>query len=270
MRKRFLVFVAALGLAAGLGFLAPRLTSPPDRVSVAYDLMEEGRAHDAVYLFDDPLWRGVAEHRAGRFRRSVGEFLREENALTLYNAGVAYARLHEWGAAKAAFRKTLRLDPDHLDARHNLAVVERAEQAERELIEAASGKDGEAGWEGGDIQTELGAGSGGDKAEEGEASEGDSRAAEAPSEQGGRSASPGLSGERSLSKEAEGGPSVGLAEGEDETAPERGATASAAAPRRESAQAVEILLRRISDDPARVLEARLREAHRRRLEREGQ
>ena len=41
-----------------------------------------------------------------------------------YNLGNAHYRLKEYGKAVLAYRRSLRLDPDNADARHNLALVE--------------------------------------------------------------------------------------------------------------------------------------------------
>jgi len=267
VRLRAALLLGGLALAVGLGWLVPRLTAPPERTAVAMRLLETGRAREAALLFEDPAWRGIAEHRAGRHRRAASAFLVRETPETLYNAGVAQAHVHEWAAAKAAFRKVLRLVPDHADARHNLAVVERAEAAEAEALAAARGEGSGEGPAAGRRETAPGEIEGGERLEEGAARDGETRAADAPSERGGRSEGGGLPGETQRSPDAEGGASA-AAEDEEGQAPE-GATAALAAIRRESAQAAAILLRRIEDDPARVLAARLRAAYALRHEREG-
>lgn len=266
MIARALSLCALLVLAAGTAWLAPGLAAPPDRESLARRMLADGRYDDAAALFDTAAWRGVAEHRAGRHLRAVGAFLEEETPETLYNAGVAYARLHEWGAARAAFVKTLRLSPSHEDARHNLEVIERAEAAERRLrAEAASGRE-TAGWEGGDLRKEDAPGPAEGPEEAGAARSGEMTAAQTESEAGGRSEEAGRSGETQRAAEPAGGPAGGAADGD--APPLEGVSAAALSLRRESAQRAEILLRRINDDPERALRARLLAAYERRRGRE--
>lgn len=267
MTARILALLALFAVAATASWLAPRLTSPPDRATLGRELLAEGRFDDAAALFDSPAWRGVAEHRAGRHLRSAGSFLEEETPETLYNAGVAYARLHEWGAARAAFLKTLRLEPGHEDARHNLAVIERAEAAERRLIAEAAATEETAGRESGDLRTVDAPGPAEGEELDGAARSGAKKAAATESDAGGRSEEAGAPGETPRAAQAGAGPVGGAADGD--APPLEGLSAAALSLRRESAQAAEILLRRIADDPERVLRARFRAAHERRRAREG-
>lgn len=46
------------------------------------------------------------------------------SSATYYNLGSTYYRLKKYGKAILAYRRSLRLDPDNADARHNLARVE--------------------------------------------------------------------------------------------------------------------------------------------------
>ena len=268
MTARLVLLGSLAAIALVLAWFIPQVQRPPDRWEVAMELFEQGRAGEAVYLFEDQAWRGVAEYRAGRFRRALGAFLSEENTLTLYNAGNAYARLQEWAGAKAAYRKVLRLDPTHLDARHNLELVLRAEELEQALLAEARSQDARGIWKDGDReQPERGDGES-DEIEQGGAREGAERSAEATTDQSGRSDLAGRSGERPLSDGALGGPSDADSAGAATADARTGS--GAVALRRESAQAAEILLREIVDDPAKVLAARLRMAYRRRLEKEAQ
>ncbi len=267
MVARTIAVLGILAVAAAASWLLPRLSAPPDRQSLARQMLEKGRFEDAAALFDTPAWRGVAEHRAGRHLRAVGSFLEEETPETIYDAGVAYARLHEWGAARAAFQKTLRLDPGHEDARHNLAVIERAEAAERRLRAEAAATEERAGWENGDLRTVDAPGPAEGEERAGAARSGEMKAAEAESDAAGRSEEQGASGAAPRAAEPRGGPAGGAAD--VDAPPLEGLSAASLSLRRESAQAAEILLRRIVDDPERALRARLRAAYERRLDREG-
>ena len=52
------------------------------------------------------------------------EVLTNPSSAAYYNLGNAHYRLKEYGKAVLAYRRSLRLDPDNADARHNLALVE--------------------------------------------------------------------------------------------------------------------------------------------------
>lgn len=268
MRARIIILALGLLIAAGFGWLLPRVAAPPDRATLAMRMLEDGRPADAAFLFEAPQWRGVAEHRNGRSIRAITEFLKDETPDALYNAGVAYAQLHEWGAARAAFRKALRLQPGHADAIYNLAVVERAETAEAKLLKDAAGDRAPEGWKTGDKTPEFGGEEDQGRTEKGKTEGGETKPTQEEATKGGRSDELGMTRETAQTEDPGGGPGSGAADSDQP--PLEGFSAPAAALRRESAQAVEILLRRIRDDPERVLAARLRAAHQARLKRETQ
>ena len=123
MSPRSALFLLGLGVALGLSWLWPRIQQPPTTHAIARELLATGRPDDALILFDEPVWRGIAEYRAGRYARAVGAFFPPESVLALYNIGTSHAQLESWNGAIAAYEKVLRLDPDHADARHNLELV---------------------------------------------------------------------------------------------------------------------------------------------------
>lgn len=267
MTLRLLLLGIAVGVTAAAAWLMPQLARQSAPFDVALRLIADGRAGEAVYLFDDPAWRGVAEYRAGRYRRALGEFIQNETVLTLYNIGNAYAKLQEWTGAKAAYRKALRLDPAHEDARHNLALVLRAEELEQRLLEEGRTEEQLGRWSDGNREQRQRGSGDGKRVEQGDKTEGDKRPANLRVGKGGASDQPGLVGEKALSDTELGGPAGGMRAGDRRAEGRSGAPSLAI--QRESAQKAEILLREITDDPARVLAARLRMAHRLRLEREG-
>lgn len=267
MSARLALLAGLAAFAAALAWLLPQLSRPPAPFDVAMALMDDGRAKDAVYLFEDPHWRGIAEYRAGRYRRALGEFYQNESVLTLYNTGNSYAQLHDWAGAKSAYEKALRLDPAHADARFNLDLVRRAEALEKQLLEESRAQTNLGRWEDGNRdEPEQGTGES-NQIEEGGAREGATRAASTQVDQGGRSDLPGLAGEQALSEDAEGGP--GDTSSTDQRQAEGRTGTATMVLRQESSQAAEILLRGIADDPSKVLAARLYMAHKRRLEREA-
>lgn len=262
------VLLIAVLLATGVSWLAPRLSAPPDRLQVARALLEEGRAVEAVHLFETPDWKGVAEYRAGRYHRALGAFFQHETATNLYNMGNAYAQLQEWKGARAAYEKALSLDPGHADAAHNLAIINEAEKLQNAQVAASRSERRLGIWRDSDRERKSeGGADGGERIEQGDNTTGDTEAADGQSGQAGQGAGEGRLGETRLSTET----MVGAASGDpaqDQPDDLKG-QAKGASVLLESTIAAEVLLRRIRDDPARVLSARLQAIDRQRREREG-
>lgn len=266
MSLRWMLIGVGASLALAVAVLWPRAFAKEDRFAIALSLLAEGRGADAALLFDDPVWRGVAEYRAGRYARAAAAFGEAEDAMALYNLGNAQAQLGAWPEARRAYLAALRLEPDHDDALHNLDLVTAAEALEEDLAEAqrqmrqATGVDNaaEAINKKGETATE-------DPDGGSRRSVGDVDASEDASQWSGNARRTGRASERNATETATGATAVLRGGGADAEATADGT--GAAIILRDSAQAAEILLRRIKDDPARVLRARLRAAHAARRER---
>ncbi|MEL6997937.1 MAG: tetratricopeptide repeat protein [Pseudomonadota bacterium] len=253
--------IVLLAIGAALAMLAswslPRLQAPLDRFSVAMNLIADGRGSDAVHLLDDRIWRGIAEYRANRYRRAATEFVQDESVTSTYNLGTAYARLAEWTAARAAYERVLRLYPGHEDAAFNLALVLQAEARQQEEQEGqrqtrtlgtVKGKPGQS-----DQQ---------DSADGEETTTEDARPSDdvartdKEATQAGQIAAQGRTGDKAQSDDA----AAGRGEVTDSEDTESTGRDGSGGMRQltKSTQDAEILLRRIVDDPERVLAARLR------------
>ncbi len=264
-RSFFILAVAMLAIAAAIGAMLPRITVPPDRFQIAYSLLQDARAGDAAVLFEEPEWQGIAEYRAGRYRQALGSFFNDEKVRTIYNMGNSYARLQEWTGAKAAYRKVLRLEPDHEDAQHNLNVILRAEEREKELLEAERQTKRLGRWRDGNLEgePEEPENSNG-KTEKGGTGDGTLETAKSATDKGGNSDQVGMLGTESIAADA--GAGVSEARGDEDTSQDLHGSGGRAVVLKESEQAAEILLRRIKDNPARVLAARFRSIRQARAE----
>lgn len=78
----------------------------------------------AAALFQDPLWRAAALHRAGEHAQSATLLEGMADAQSAYNRGNALAHAGRVEAAIDAYDQALELDPAHADAIHNRAVLQ--------------------------------------------------------------------------------------------------------------------------------------------------
>ncbi len=146
--RRAIRLVARLGLIVVIGALllgASRLWSSAGqtltRESIAHSLMAQGRPLDAAQLFDTPLMRGIAYHRARRFERAAEAFQQSDDIRAQYNRGVSLAHLDRIEDAIAAFNSVLAIDPGHVDAQHNLAVLRQIDRTRPQEEQGESSPD---------------------------------------------------------------------------------------------------------------------------------
>jgi Ca-activated chloride channel homolog len=100
---------------------------------VAY---EHGDYAGAAQRFSDPMWRGVALYRAGRYDDAIDAFARVDTAESYFDQGNALAKLGKLSAAVAAYQEALKRKPDFSAAKANLDLVQK-------LIPAKKKKDDE-------------------------------------------------------------------------------------------------------------------------------
>ena len=122
------VCVAALGLGAAGRTRAPAAADPvdwfltPDQQGrYAY---EQKRFSEAADRFEDPMWKGIAAYRAGRYQDAGEVFGRVPTAEGLFNLGNSYIKEREYDRAVAAFRQAVAEDPQFSAAQQNLEVAE--------------------------------------------------------------------------------------------------------------------------------------------------
>ena len=90
------------------------------------ELYRQGEFVAAAEAFTDPLWRGNAWFRAGRYADAAAAYQEAGDAPeALYNLGNALAQQQEFAAALEAYDHALRLDPNLHDALYNRTLVAR-------------------------------------------------------------------------------------------------------------------------------------------------
>ncbi|SPR96514.1 VWA domain-containing protein [Cupriavidus taiwanensis] len=104
---------------------------------------EQGDFARAATLFDDPMWRGIAQYRAGQYAQAVQSFARVDSAQADYNQGNALARQGQYRQAAARYRQALRRQPQWPEASANLALMEKllAQQLPKEKPDPDDGEE---------------------------------------------------------------------------------------------------------------------------------
>ena len=123
MRRGGLVLVLVIvGVQIQAGWLED-LWIPQDKQ--AHAAHERGEFKKAAETFEDVKWRGIAKYRAGEFAEAGDLFAREPGPSFQYNQGNALAWEGRFDEAIAAYANVLEVEPDHADALHNKAVLEK-------------------------------------------------------------------------------------------------------------------------------------------------
>ncbi|MBY5992959.1 VWA domain-containing protein [Ferrimonas balearica] len=110
----------------------------------AKDLFDQGQFAEAAEQFDSPAWRGSAHYRAGQYQQALDAFEQAEGVDALYNQGNALAQLQRYPEAAERYRQVLAQQPEHQQAKDNLAWVEAQQPPPQDSDSAGEqGKDGE-------------------------------------------------------------------------------------------------------------------------------
>jgi len=117
--------------AEAAGFVDMWLT-PDQQGRLAF---ERNDYDGAAARFVDPMWKGVALYRAGKFADAIDAFATVDTAQSWYDQGDALLHLLKLEEAVAAYTKALEMRKDWPDAEANLAIAERLLKAKKEQDE---------------------------------------------------------------------------------------------------------------------------------------
>jgi Ca-activated chloride channel family protein len=87
--------------------------------------LDRGDTNVAAATFEDPMWRGTAFYRAGKYTEALDAFARVNSPESDYNQGNCLARLGKYPEAAARYRAALTARPQFPQATANLALVQK-------------------------------------------------------------------------------------------------------------------------------------------------
>lgn len=143
-RRGWVVKFAALVLAVGASLASPQAQAswfedmwltPDQQGRLAF---KRGDFASAADHFRDPMWRGVALYRAGKFAEAIDAFATVDTPESWFDQGNALLQLGKFEEAVSAYQKALEKRKEWPDAKANLAIAERllAEQKKDEEEQA--------------------------------------------------------------------------------------------------------------------------------------
>ena len=90
----------------------------------AAELFHQGETDYASKLFEDNEWKATAAYRYGDFEKAVEQFAKQDNTRSNFNRGNALAFTGRLQDAIDAYEKVLSDNPQHKDAKYNKKLVE--------------------------------------------------------------------------------------------------------------------------------------------------
>lgn len=232
--------------------------------------LESGDSAGATELFESPDWAGTAAYRGEDFKAAETHFSKTETASSLYNKGNALAKGGKLDEAIDAYKDSLELRPDEIDAIENLALLEKLKE-QQEQQEQEQQEDGEKSDEENQDKSEQQPGS--DSEEPSDPSK-ESSEGQPEDEQEQDSSEPPESEEEAEPEEAPAEPEEQEQPSQEE---QEAAAAEAAAAEAEEAseadeeeeQAMQQWLRRVPDDPSGLLREKFKYESQQRQEQGG-
>ena len=86
---------------------------------------------EAAKLFNDKQWKAASFYKNKQYQESIEALKEIYTADAHYNAGNAYANLGQADKAIEEYEKSLKLNPNHEDAKHNKSILEKQKKQEQ-------------------------------------------------------------------------------------------------------------------------------------------
>ncbi|MDD3266259.1 MAG: tetratricopeptide repeat protein [Burkholderiales bacterium] len=88
-------------------------------------LFNNGKHSDAANTFQNEQWKGSSYYKDKQYDKAYEEFSKDKSSTGYYNQGNALAQSHKYQEAIDAYTKSLELDKNNKDAKHNLEIVKK-------------------------------------------------------------------------------------------------------------------------------------------------
>ena len=105
------------------------LWQTPDQL--AQQAFQQQQYQQAAEKFDNPDWRAAAQYKAGQYQAAAETLKDTQSADGHYNRGNALAMSGQLQEAVSAYQQALKIDPNHVDAKHNKELVEKQLQEQQ-------------------------------------------------------------------------------------------------------------------------------------------
>ena len=269
---RVLTWCAVIVVTVAVSWLWPKIEKQPTDFDIAMRYLNDGEPKLALLFFEDKTWKGVAAYRAGRYAQATREFTAEDEAdqtvANTYNLGNSHAVMGKFEEAIAAYNRVLRFNPEHADAIHNLEVVKKAARPPNENIGLDMESAPETQTKEGEKQEEIAPQENTPQSTQARESEqSDTAGNTSDTDDAGETDGSRPKPEKSTGETGSAG-AVGLTADERDGSNKK-VVGTVDLKARDSAHPAEILLRKIQDDPEKVLRARLLSAYENRIEGAG-
>ncbi len=100
--------------------IADWFLTPDQQGRLAYEDKEFAQAAD---FFEDPMWKGYALYRSGKYSEAAQVFGRLSSAEAAFARGLSHIKTREYREGIAAFEVALERDPHHAAALRNLEIA---------------------------------------------------------------------------------------------------------------------------------------------------
>jgi len=98
---------------------------------------------NAADSFSNSNWQASALYKAGEYQQAADIWAQQQGADASYNLGNAYTQLGDLEKADAAYKESLKLNPDNKDAQANLKLLEQLKKNQDKKQQGQQNKDGD-------------------------------------------------------------------------------------------------------------------------------
>jgi Ca-activated chloride channel homolog len=98
----------------------------------AIEKFKADKPEEAGALFQDPLWKGASHYKAGNYQAALDAFSKVDSASGHYNRGNTLTQLGELEDAAKAYEKALSIQPNLKEAQKNKSIVESIVEQQKE------------------------------------------------------------------------------------------------------------------------------------------